>query len=66
MRKTLKLSSDGDDCGSKKWGLAEFVFEGRMESGGRFCVDAFSLAVKLTSRLLYYIKKVYKRSFSAI
>jgi hypothetical protein len=41
------------------WGLAEFVFGGRLESGGRFCGGAFgrnlaSVAVKMFSNLVYF------------
>jgi hypothetical protein len=43
MREKLKLTSQGDDSGSKKcsevapWsGLAESVFGGSLDSGGRF------------------------------
>jgi hypothetical protein len=43
-------------------GSAESVFGGSLESGGRFCVVAFgmnlpSAAVKMFSRLIYFIKK---------
>jgi hypothetical protein len=46
------------------WGLAESAFGGSLESGGRFCVGAFgrnltSVAVKMFSHLIYFIKKLY-------
>jgi hypothetical protein len=82
MREKNKLSSDGGDSGSNKckkqlwwrlmWGLAESVFGGSLESGSRICVGAFgrnlaSVAVKMFSDLIYFIKKFYKcYSFNAI
>jgi hypothetical protein len=54
------------------WGLAESAFGGSLESGGRFCVGAFgrnlaSVAVKMFSHSIYFIKKFYKFcTFSAI
>jgi hypothetical protein len=75
MRKILKLSSDSGDSGCKKckggcgggqWtGLAESAFGGSLESGARFCVGAVgrnltSVAVKMFSCLIYFIKKFYK------
>jgi hypothetical protein len=48
------------------------VFGGILESGGRFCVRAFgrnmaSVAVKMFSHLIQFIKKFYKFSiFNAI
>jgi hypothetical protein len=48
------------------------VFDGSLESGGRFCIGAFgrnlaSVAVKMSSHLVYFIKKFYKFcSFNAI
>jgi hypothetical protein len=78
MRKKLKLSSDGGDSGSKKYkrgyggGLAESAFDGSLGSGGRFCVGAFarnlaSVAVKMFSHLIYFVKKFYKFcTFNAI
>jgi hypothetical protein len=53
MRKKLKLSSNGGDCGSKKcergyggaygevWRSLRLVGIWSLESGGRFCVGAF-------------------------
>jgi hypothetical protein len=46
----------------KLWGLTESVFGESLESGGRFCVGAFgrnlfSVAVKMFSHLIYFIKK---------
>jgi hypothetical protein len=43
------------------WGSGESAFGGSLESGGRFCVGAFgrnlaSVAVKVSSRLIYFIK----------
>jgi hypothetical protein len=74
MRKRLKLSSDRGDFGSGKcnggayggvWRslrLAEFW---SLESGGCFCIGAFgrnlaSVAVKVFSHLIYFIKTFYK------
>jgi hypothetical protein len=54
------------------WGLAESAFGGSLESGGRFYVVAFgrnlaSVAVKMFSHLIYFIKKLYKWcAFTAI
>jgi hypothetical protein len=47
------------------WSLAESAFGEILESGGRFCVGAFgrnlaSVAVKMFSHLIYFIKKFYK------
>jgi hypothetical protein len=48
------------------WSLAESEFGFRnLESGDRFCVGAFdrnlfSVAVKMFSHLIYFIRKVYK------
>jgi hypothetical protein len=47
------------------WGLAESAFGGSLESGGRFCVGAFgrnlaSVAKKMFSYLIYFIKAFYK------
>jgi hypothetical protein len=44
------------------WILAECDFEGRLESGGPFCVGAFSrnvasVAVKMFQRLMYFLRK---------
>jgi hypothetical protein len=49
--------------------LAESAFSRSLESGGRFCVGAFcrdlaSVAVKIFSRLIYFVRKVYKRTFN--
>jgi hypothetical protein len=46
-------------------GLAESAFSGGLESGGRFCVGAFgrnltSVAVKMFSHVVYFIKTFYK------
>jgi hypothetical protein len=40
------------------WGLDESAFVGSLESGSRFCIDAFSrnlalVAVKMISHLIY-------------
>jgi hypothetical protein len=48
-----------------RWRLAESVFCGSLESGGRFCVGAFgrnlvSVTMKKFSHLIYFIKKFYK------
>jgi hypothetical protein len=54
------------------WGLAESAFGGRLESGGPFCVGAFgrnlaSVAVKMFSLLIYFIRTFYKFcTFNAI
>jgi hypothetical protein len=54
------------------WGLGESEFGGSLKSGGRFCVGAFgsnlaSIAVKMFSHLIYFIKTFYKfSSFNAI
>jgi hypothetical protein len=54
------------------WVLAKSAFGGSLESGGRFCVGAFgrnlaSVAVKMFSRLMYFLKKFYKCcTFNAI
>jgi hypothetical protein len=50
---------------SLRWGLAESAFGESLESGGRFCVGAFdrnlaSVALKMFSHLIYFIKKLYK------
>jgi hypothetical protein len=67
--KKLKLSSDGGDSGNKKCsrgcGCAYGGVWRSLESGGRFCVGAFgrslaSVAVKMFSHLIYFIKKFYK------
>jgi hypothetical protein len=47
------------------WGLAESVFNGSLESGCWFCVDAFgrnlaSVTVKMFSHLIYFKNKFYK------
>jgi hypothetical protein len=47
------------------WDMEESAFGGSLESGGRFCVSAFdrnlvSVAVKMFSHLIYFIKKFYK------
>jgi hypothetical protein len=47
------------------WGVAESVFGGSLESGFWFCVAAFdrnlaSVAVKVFSHLIYFIKIFYK------
>jgi hypothetical protein len=73
----LELTSDSDDSGSKNakdtvGDLAVSAFGGSLESGGQFCVRAFgrnlaSVAMKMFSRLIYFIKKLYKLcTFSAI
>jgi hypothetical protein len=46
------------------WSLAESAFGGSLDSGGRFCVGAFgrntaSVAVKMFSQLIYFIKQFY-------
>jgi hypothetical protein len=82
MRKKIKLISDGGDSGSKKcnrdfdgaysgvW--RSLLLVGSLESGGRFCVGAFgrnvaSVAVKMCSRLIYFVRKFYKfYTFNAI
>jgi hypothetical protein len=78
MRKKLKLSSDGGDSGSKKYmrsyGMVwrSLCLAGVCESGGRFCVGAFgrnlaSIAVKMFSHSIYFVKKFYKFcNFNAI
>jgi hypothetical protein len=54
------------------WGLAESAFSGSLESGGRFCVGAFgrnmaSVAVKIFSNSIYFIKKSFNFcTFNAI
>jgi hypothetical protein len=60
MRKKIKLSSDGADCGSKKqkprlwwrlwWGMAESTFGENLAS----------VVMKLFSHLIYFIMKCYK------
>jgi hypothetical protein len=45
------------------WGLAESAFGGSLESGGRFCVDAFgrnlaSVAVKMFSHLIKFLRNL--------
>jgi hypothetical protein len=70
--KKTEISSDGGDSGSKKCkqgyggahGRVESAFGGILESGGRFCVGAFgrnlaSVAVKMFSHLIYFIKKFH-------
>jgi hypothetical protein len=52
-------------------GLAESAFGGSLGSGGRFCVGAFgrnlaSVAVKMFSHLIQFIKNFYKCTFNAI
>jgi hypothetical protein len=76
MRKKLKVGSNAGGAGSKKWrlwwGLAESAFGGSVESGGRFCIGAFgrnlaSVAVKMFSHLILFVKKCHKScTFSAI
>jgi len=52
--------------------LGEPEFGGSLESGGRFCVYAFgrnfvSVALKVSSYLIHYVKKFYKLcTFNAI
>jgi hypothetical protein len=59
-------------CWCLWWGLAESAFGGNLVSGGQFCVGAFgrdlaSVAVKIFSHIIYYIKKFYKcYTFNAI
>jgi hypothetical protein len=58
-RGKLKLSTDGDDSGSKK--CYEAMIALMVESGGRLCVGAFggnlaSVAVKMFSHLIYFIQ----------
>jgi hypothetical protein len=72
-KKTSKLSSDGGDSGGKKCKevMVESVFGGSLESGGRFCVafgrNLASVAVKMFSHLISFIKKFYKFcNFNAI
>jgi hypothetical protein len=54
------------------WSLAEFAFDGSLESGGRFCVGAFgrnlaSVAVKMFAHLIYLKINFYKFcTFNAI
>jgi hypothetical protein len=69
---TFTSHSGSKKCKYKWWGLAESAFGGSLESGGRFCVGAFgrnlaSVAVKIFSHLIYFIRKFYKFcTFSAI
>jgi hypothetical protein len=65
----IEISSDGGDSGSKKckrgYGGAHGGVWLSLESGGRFCIGAFgrnlaSVAVKMFSHLIYFIKKFYK------
>jgi hypothetical protein len=72
----FKLSSDGGVSGSKKCkrssGSQRLARVWNMESGGLFCVGAFgrnlaSVAVKMFSHLIYFLKKFYKCcTFNAI
>jgi hypothetical protein len=76
MRMKLKLSFDGGESGSKKckrgYGGAYGGVWRSLESGGRFCVRAFgknltSVAEKMFTHLIYFLKKFYKFcTFNAI
>jgi hypothetical protein len=79
MLKKLKLRSDGGDSGNKKckrgyggvWRSVRLAKVWSLQSGDRFCIGAFgrnlaSVAVKVFSHLIYFIK-IYKFcTFNAI
>jgi hypothetical protein len=53
------------------WSLANTTFDGNLESGGRFCNDAFcrnlaSVAVKMFPHLIYLKNILYRCTSNAI
>jgi hypothetical protein len=53
------------------WGLAESAFGYSLESGGQYCIGVFgrnmaSVAEKMYSSLIFFIKKCHKCTFNTI